>query len=270
MSYGLTVFFCKANFVIMSSEYGTGSNMKLKLSTIYRATLATHSGNEGWIGVEPGQRSYHAVVPVDVQISRGVMACNKPTDGTPFGGYAGWIYFRCAPYDSHIDDETLRLQQAKKNLTELIVKLSEYGIVAEPDGENLPTPQLFINTRILDKSKRIFCSSCNWSWNHPGEVLSDTDLTLVEYLANFKDFRKGIYLFEHICGGRIELPVSRLLNPHNLIRSLAGLQACPGLCFHSKVLAECRAECEGSLYRKVAGRIVKKQSGRVAQKRVIK
>lgn len=242
-------------------------NLNIKLSAVQRATLWTHSGNEGWIGVEPFGKAYHVIVPVDVQIARGVMACNKPTDGTPFGGYSNWIYFRCQPYDSDIDNETLRLEQAKKNLSDLLARLAQYGVIAEPEHDHPLPPQLSINTATLDKIKKIFCTKCSRSWTHIYEVLDDPDLRLVGYRANVDDFDEGVYLFQHGCGSTVELPVSVLIKPQRKIKSLASLTACPGLCYYEKILNSCKAFCEGSKYRKVANRLASRHLIRVTEER---
>lgn len=70
----------------------------IDLSDILRATLDTASGNEGYIGIAPDGGNYHVVVPVDPQIARSVKAGRASLDATPFGGYAGWHYFRCSGY----------------------------------------------------------------------------------------------------------------------------------------------------------------------------
>jgi len=81
------------------------------------------------------------VVPVDVQIARGVMACNRPTDGTPFGGYANWLYFRCPPYeDEGTDYELGRIEQARKTCEKLLQWLASYGIEAECDPKMPVSP----------------------------------------------------------------------------------------------------------------------------------
>jgi hypothetical protein len=105
--------------------------LRIRLQDIQRATLPINSGNEGWIGVSPKGDRYHVVVPVDVQIARGVMACNLPTDGTPFGGYAGWLYFRCPPWEEEgLDAKTIRLEKAGETGDRLIQWLAAYGIQA--------------------------------------------------------------------------------------------------------------------------------------------
>lgn len=234
--------------------------MRIKLNDIYRATLATHTGNEGWVGVEPHGRTYHVIVPVDTQIAKGVMACNRPTDGTPFGGYSNWIYMRCQPYDGNFEDQTLRFAQALKNIDCVVSNLSLYGIYACADNNLSPASQPYINTSNLHESKKLFCSSCDRAWNQPREVLDDPDLGLFRYRANVDDFNDGMYLFSHNCGGRVEVPVSVLIKHRRLMRSLAGSRACPGLCYHETVLSSCKALCEGSIYRKIAGLILEKRS----------
>ncbi len=72
--------------------------LPVAMSDLKRATLADNCGNTGFLGFSPDGSRYHLVVPVDKQIAAGVKAKNRPTDGTPFGGYTGWRYFECDPY----------------------------------------------------------------------------------------------------------------------------------------------------------------------------
>ncbi|MEW6347874.1 MAG: hypothetical protein AB1646_02335 [Thermodesulfobacteriota bacterium] len=105
--------------------------LRIEFQDILRATLPVGSGNEGWIGVSPSGNEYHVVVPVDVQIARGVMAGNLPQDGTPFGGYTDWIYFRCPPYEAEgPEEETLRHAQATRTARDLVKLLASYLIEA--------------------------------------------------------------------------------------------------------------------------------------------
>jgi len=130
----LTLLFSAAilriKFLIQKMDAGCNV-LRIKVKDIRRATLPLGSGNEGWIGVSPKGDDYHVVVPVDVQIARGVMACNRPTDGTPFGGYVGWLYFRCPPYqDEGGMDSFLRDEQVRNTCEHLIKWLASYGIEA--------------------------------------------------------------------------------------------------------------------------------------------
>jgi hypothetical protein len=87
--------------------------LKIKQSDLFRATLADTCGNIGYIGLAPGGSGYHVVVPVDLQLARGVKAGNRPDDGTPFGGYRNWKYFECPPYP--VGERMARENQLKIN-----------------------------------------------------------------------------------------------------------------------------------------------------------
>ncbi|WP_028321231.1 hypothetical protein [Desulfatiglans anilini] len=93
--------------------------MRIKLSDLWRATLADYTGNEGYIGIDPEGERYHIIVPVDRQIARSVRAGIPPEDGTPFGGYSGWRYFGCLPYEGdkvdHGKDRKAREERTLEN-----------------------------------------------------------------------------------------------------------------------------------------------------------
>lgn len=94
------------------------SVLHIKLSDLFRATMADDCGNEGFIGIAPNGSQYHVVVPVDRQIARGLKFWIKPDDGTPFGGYKGWHYFCCLTYVAQQSQEAEReahLEKAREN-----------------------------------------------------------------------------------------------------------------------------------------------------------
>jgi len=101
------------------NEEHSARGMQIKLSDLWRATLADYTGNEGYIGIDPGGLRYHVVVPVDRQIARSVRAGLPPEDGTPFGGYRGWLYFGCLPYEgdkeNHARDREARRERTHEN-----------------------------------------------------------------------------------------------------------------------------------------------------------
>ncbi len=250
--------------------------MKIRLSDIYRATLPSKSGNEGWIGLEPQGKTYHVIVPVDPQIARGVMACNRSTDGTPFGGYTGWAYFRCEPFNLAEDEfeEDIRLNAARHNavrLTEFAasrgidVTLTEDFIEKEKlelsgntyparykDGKYTSPP---LKSRDMGGPESLNCTGCSTSWKNISRLLSDSSVSFYRYRANTTDFRKGHFVFYHTCGGVIELPVAKLGRSKYVGRSLAGSHACPGFCYYETSLVECSAVCEGSVFRRIAGKL---------------
>ncbi len=253
--------------------------LRISFHDILRATLPLKSGNEGWIGVSPEGNDYHIVVPVDVQIARGVMACNRPTDGTPFGGYSDWLYFRCPPFDEPTvgpdEDSVLRRKKARQTAGELMRWLASYEIDAELVDEVGPVKQRFGsrpsqpkggtearfkgpgNEARLDAGDRAFrrCPGCGKTWETLARFLRDPDVRFLRYRICLENFQQGEFLFAHSCGSVAEIPVTRFARPRFPGRSLAGTHACPGLCYYESSDAPCSARCEGSLYRRVARRL---------------
>lgn len=244
--------------------------LRIKISDIHRATLPLRSGNEGWIGVSPTGEEYHVVVPVDVQIARGVMACNRPTDGTPFGGYSRHLYFRCPPYsdEGEGEDRACELQVAK-TADELVRWLASYGIEAIIEDEAVAEETsaacagkaeryhggVGAGSEIPIGKKSIDCPKCTGKWKGLSKFLGSPHVRLAGYRACLEDFREGRYLFSHHCGGTIEIPVSAFIRPRRSGRNMAGSHACPGMCLYETNLSPCSAVCEGSCYRRVAGRL---------------
>ncbi len=240
--------------------------LRIKIRDIRRATLPLRSGNEGWIGVSPRGDEYHVVVPVDVQIARGVMACNRPTDGTPFGGYSRHLYFRCPPFsDEGEDEERSRELQIAKTAGDLVHWLTSYGIEAtiadETETENeaeAPAPcagETVPGRGVSIGKESIACPRCTGRWKGLSNFLGNPHIRLAGYRACPEDFRRGRYLFVHNCGGTIEVSVSLFIRPRHAGRNLAGSHACPGMCLYEMNLSPCTAVCEGSCYRRVAGRL---------------
>ena len=91
----------------------------IRLSNIFRATLAEDCGNEGYIGIASDGSAYHVVVPIDRQLARGLSPTAKPSNGTDFGGYKGWHYFCCLThrpdYTNPNTNRKYRLQRAREN-----------------------------------------------------------------------------------------------------------------------------------------------------------
>ena len=249
--------------------------LRIKFSDLLLATLTVRSGNEGWFGVSPRGDAYHIVVPVDTQIARGVMACNRPTDGTPFGGYANWLYFRCPPCEYDGDDQVeltaARMLRAGKTADNLTAWLAQYGIegtiadsradMHEPAraGEVAKVPGSPME-RIRGQERRrsgwlCSCTGCGKSWDRLGAFLGDDEVKFEQYKACLDDFLKGAFVFAHRCGQSVAIPVTRFARPRNKARNLAGTHACPGMCYHESSLAPCSAVCEGSTYRRVAQRL---------------
>jgi hypothetical protein len=253
--------------------------LKIAFHDLLRATLPIKSGNEGWIGISPRGDDYHIVVPVDRQLARGVMAGYRPDDGTPFGGYSGWLYFRCPPFEEPDegagDSARLCVEQARQTARDLIAWLGTYDVEATLDpGADAPDDASVIAEagearpfreqrgsprraeRDTSESVVLQCTGCGKSWTRIGAFLRDPEVRLDRYRVCLDDFHEGAFVFAHGCGGSIGVPVSRFARPKSRGRSLAGSHACPGLCYYEKSLASCSAVCDGSLYRRVAEKLI--------------
>lgn len=234
-------------------------SLRISFEDVLRATLPERSGNEGWLGVSPDGAGYHVVTPVDAQIAKGVMGCNIPTDGTPFGGYAAWIYFRCPQSRSCDEDSTTdersREDRARHTADELIIRLRGYGIDARVEstlaGPDRPMPTDAARQGIHEE---IACG-CGRSWLTVGSVLTDPDVRFKGYLPNADDFRFGSFVFDHACGGCVSVSAGCFVGARLHARSLAGAHSCPGYCRHSTSTASCSADCEGAVYRRIARRL---------------
>ena len=228
--------------------------MMIDFSDVLRATLPVRSGNEGWIGVSSTGDRYHVVVPVDTQIARGVMACNLPTDGTPFGGYKGWLYFRCPPYaDESPDDHAERLERASQTAGELVRWLGSYQIEAAVVQRELQEEALTSSRRgSTSQAAQVECTACGQKWLSLGTFLKDPRVGFDRYVAHTPDFSRGGYVFLHDCGAEIRLAARRFARSLRCRPSMIGSHACPGSCYHERTLRICQASCEGAVYRKIA------------------
>ena len=101
--------------------------LQVKKSDVFRATLADDCGNIGFLGIAPDASAYHVVVPVDLQLARGVKAMNQPDDGTPFGGYRGWHYYECCPY-TKAEENSERRHQVESNAKLLTMWIRQFGL----------------------------------------------------------------------------------------------------------------------------------------------
>ena len=235
----------------------------IKFVDIVRGTLDLRTGNESWIGVSPDASAYHLVSPVDTQLAKGVLACNRPTDGTPFGGYSKWVYFRIPPFDNRLQDSgKARMEHAMEFSKALITKLTNYGIKSEiawrdayREGQP-PSPGPVSNGEIF------YCSSCSKKWHRLFECLEDPDLVFSIYRPCVSDFFKGSYLFRHRCNGFLEIPASFFFHKRPLGKNLANLKGCPGHCYYENINTKCLALCEGSAYRRLAWKLFEKRQNK--------
>ncbi len=98
------------------------------------------------------------------------------------------------------------------------------------------------------------CSNCTARWLCRNDFLTDANVTLTGYLANFNNPENGHFEFEHQCGAKILLNVSDLSDLYGgpiLEGCKTGSEECPGLCLHRNDLSPCPVACECAYVREI-------------------
>ncbi len=233
--------------------------LNIKFSDILRATLSIDAGNEGWIGISPNGENYHVVVPVDVQIAKGVMACNRPFDGTPFGGYSSWLYFRCPPAACNRNDFESIKQKALQNSVDLVAFGARFNIDILIDHNTEKSTEAETASKRFQQntssSNPIHCSRCDAQWHSLKSFLKDSHTHFEYFRAGRDDVMEGSFTFKHNCGSHIQVEAQRLTRRNTKHRSLLGSHACPGFCLYETSQKCCDADCEGAVLRRLAHRL---------------
>lgn len=91
------------------------------------------------------------------------------------------------------------------------------------------------------------CKICLSRWASREDFISDPDVVLIGYQANFVEVEKGVFLFNHSCGGTMSISVLNfavLYNGPIYRERKTGTESCPGYCLHRNVFKPCPAKCE--------------------------
>jgi hypothetical protein len=119
--------------------------------------------------------------------------------------------------------------------------------------------QLLEKTRNLLSTSFKECSMCTEIWCTRDEFLSDPNLTIKGYMANFDHLELGIFLFDHkICKTTLAIQASQFTDMYNgpiYKRRLTGIEDCPEYCLVKKELKPCPAECECAYVREVLNKV---------------
>jgi hypothetical protein len=104
------------------------------------------------------------------------------------------------------------------------------------------------------------CSMCHVTWRSREDFLSDSNLSVTGYMANFDRLELGIFLFDHmICGTTLAIPASRFIDLYDgpmLTTRLTGTDVCPGYCLDKRELRPCTEACECSYMRQILQKII--------------
>ena len=116
------------------------------------------------------------------------------------------------------------------------------------------------------------CGACGGEWENRNAFLSDPQLEVAGYQANFQQLEMGLFLFSHMapdCGTTLAVRSGEFTDLyHGTIwqERRTGAADCPGYCLHKTELRACAAKCECAYVREVIEivRTWPKQGGKAA------
>ena len=98
------------------------------------------------------------------------------------------------------------------------------------------------------------CSNCGFKWTTRDSFLTDSNLHIIGYQANFTELATGLLYFNHSCGGTLAIRAylfGDLYNGPIFQERATGGDDCPGYCLHRDELKPCPAECECAYVREI-------------------
>jgi len=120
--------------------------------------------------------------------------------------------------------------------------------------------QLVENIRKLASNVFKKCPMCNVRWRTREDFLSDPNLIVTGYMANFDRLELGIFLLDHmICGTTLAIQASHFLDLYDgsvFSNRLTGTDDCPGYCLDKSELKLCLEKCECAYVRQVLNKII--------------
>jgi hypothetical protein len=98
------------------------------------------------------------------------------------------------------------------------------------------------------------CAKCGYIWSSPDLYLSDPELRIVGYQANFDSLELGTFMFNHSCGTTMSILAKEFVDLYTgyIHKNRAtGSRKCPKYCFCQDELKPCTVKCECAYIRKV-------------------
>ena len=102
------------------------------------------------------------------------------------------------------------------------------------------------------------CSNCGFKWKSRDSFLTDSNLDIIGYQANFKALTTGLLYFNHSCQGTLAIQAylfGDLYDGPIFKERATGGEACPGYFLHREELRPCPAQCECAYVREIVQRI---------------
>jgi hypothetical protein len=108
---------------------------------------------------------------------------------------------------------------------------------------------------LISKFKK--CTMCSETWRTREDFLSDSNLIVKGYTANFNHLELGIFLFDHnLCKTTLTIKASEFTDLYDgpaYDTRLTGSENCPGYCLDNNELRICPAKCECAYIREILG-----------------
>jgi len=101
------------------------------------------------------------------------------------------------------------------------------------------------------------CTNCRHNWDSRKSFLSDPDVRLLGYQANFIKLEAGLFLFSHdatACRTTLAIHAAEFTDMHQgpvFETRMTRTAKCPGHCLHKDSLEPCGNECECAYVRDV-------------------
>ena len=107
--------------------------------------------------------------------------------------------------------------------------------------------------RIRPMSFKI-CSKCGFVWPERAPFLSDPNLRLIGYQADFEELMAGTFLFNHVCKNTLAIKADDFQDLYDgpmFTERLEGTEECGGHCLHKDDLRPCPMKCECAYVREI-------------------
>ena len=114
----------------------------------------------------------------------------------------------------------------------------------------MPSPSPQMNFKI--------CPSCGYVWDTRELFLSDPDLSIIGYQADFRTLEMGLLLFNHRCKSTLAVKAGMFRDLYDgtvYPERKTGSDDCPAYCLNESQLAPCPASCECAYVREIIDRI---------------
>jgi hypothetical protein len=98
------------------------------------------------------------------------------------------------------------------------------------------------------------CNLCDIEWDSRDSFISDPNIEIIGYQANFKKLTTGYFYFNHSCKSTLAIPASEFIDLYDgpiFIGRATNTEECLGYCLDKGDLRSCPIECECACIREI-------------------